>query len=88
MNNNKDSLLDTLKKDLVVKKVPLKEKIKVDEDTFNALNYLNKKGLPIETIIEEAISTWRKKGVVKIAKDIQKEEENSNQNSQVNQDVL
>jgi len=67
------NILEELKSDIVKKKATVRETIKIDEDIYNSLKFLHEKGITMSLIIEEALATWRKKGVTKYVSDIQKE---------------
>lgn len=76
----KSDILENLKKDLIVKEVILSQKIKLDEETHESLIYLENCGIPVNKIIKEALSTWRKKGVIGIAKEIEKQTKSNGDN--------
>jgi hypothetical protein len=74
--NKESNILEVLKKDLIVNEVQLSQKIKVDEETHQSLIFLEDCGIPMNVIIKEALSTWRKKGVIGIASEIKKQAKN------------
>ncbi len=74
-------LLSAIKQELVKKQVPITEKINVDEETHNALSFFKSQGINTSDIIQEALKTWRRKGVISLANDIKKELEGLSKNS-------
>lgn len=74
-------LLSEIKQELVKKQVQIKDKISVDEDTFHALTFFKEQGINTSDIIQEALKSWRKKGVVSLANGVKKEIENETKNS-------
>lgn len=75
------SILKQLQEELVKEKVALKDKIKVDKEIYDALEFLSKNGIPTNQIIEDALCSYKKKGgVVKLANDIKKEQQQSSEN--------
>jgi len=74
-------LLSAIKQELVKKQVPITEKINVDEETHNALSFFKSQGINTSDIIQEALKTWRRKGVISLANDIKKELEGVSKNS-------
>jgi len=74
-------LLSAIKQELVKKQVPITEKINVDEETHNALSFFKSQGINTSDIIQEALKTWRRRGVISLANDIKKELEGVSKNS-------
>ncbi len=74
-------LLSAIKQELVKKQVPITEKINVDEETHNALSFFKSQGINTSDIIQEALKSWRRKGVISLVNGVKKEMENETKNS-------
>jgi len=66
-------ILNEIKGELVRKEVVIKDKIMVEEDTYEALVFFKEQGISVSDIVKEALGTWRRKGVVGLSNVVKKE---------------